>query len=61
MEPNPTLRRGELDVTPTPRQQELISKNAMLNKYEGASEVTGTLGGTPVTGNGYVEMVGRFE
>jgi len=52
---------AELKVTPSPREQEIISKAPELNKYEGASAIEGIWGGKPVTGFGYVELVGAWK
>lgn len=52
---------AELDVIPSPREQEIVSKAPDLTKYEGASAINGTWGGKPVTGFGYVELVGNWK
>jgi predicted secreted hydrolase len=51
---------AELEVTPAPREQEFISQVPALNKYEGASSMTGLWRGKPAKGFGYVELVGRW-
>ena len=51
----------QLDVLPAPRHQEIISVAPYLTKYEGASTVTGSYGGEPITGYGYVELVGVWK
>jgi len=48
-------------VDPAPRHQEIISVMPFLTKYEGASTVSGTYGGKPVEGYGYVELVGPWK
>lgn len=49
----------DLDVTPTVRDQELVSTGpAGLTYWEGSVRVRGTAGGRPVTGVGYVELTG---
>jgi predicted secreted hydrolase len=56
-----TLREQALDLTVTPvlADQELDTrKSTSLVYWEGAQKVTGTAGGKPVTGRGYVELVG---
>jgi predicted secreted hydrolase len=50
-----------LQVVPRPRRQEIVSKVPLLNKYEGASEMTGTWRGEPAKGFGYVELVGIWK
>lgn len=51
---------AELEVMPSPREQEFVSQVPALNKYEGASRMTGQWRGKPVTGFGYVELVGKW-
>ena len=51
----------QFDVDPAPRKQEIISVAPFLTKYEGASTVTGTQGGEPIEGFGYVELVGVWK
>lgn len=55
-----TLLRGPptTESSSAPRRQEIISVLPFLTKYEGASKVSGTYGGKPVKGFGYVELVG---
>jgi predicted secreted hydrolase len=48
-----------LTLTPLLRQQELITRGSTRVTYwEGAVGVSGSFGGTPVRGEGYVEMTG---
>lgn len=42
------------------KPQEILSARSGMSKYEGLMIVTGTLRGQSVTGEGYVEMVGRW-
>ena len=49
---------AELEVVPSPREQEFISQVPAMNKYEGASTMSGTWRGKPAKGFGYVELVG---
>jgi predicted secreted hydrolase len=51
----------QLAVVPAPRRQEIISVVPFLTKYEGASTVSGSYGGKPVQGYGYVELVGAWK
>ena len=52
----------ELEVIPSPREQEFISQvPELLNKYEGASSMSGTWRGKPAKGFGYVELVGVWR
>lgn len=51
----------KLAVDPAPREQEIVSVMPFLTKYEGASTVSGTAGGKPVAGYGYVELVGAWR
>jgi predicted secreted hydrolase len=49
----------DLAVSTRMPQQELASKSAGLNTYwEGAIEISGTRGGKPIRGAGYLEMTG---
>ena len=50
-----------LEVLPQPRYQEIVSKQPLLHKYEGASQITGRWLGQDVTGFGYVELVGVWR
>jgi predicted secreted hydrolase len=52
---------AELEVVPSPREQEFVSKVPALNKYEGASTMSGSWRGKPVQGFGYVELVGVWR
>ncbi|WP_370677266.1 lipocalin family protein [Pleomorphomonas sp. PLEO] len=52
---------AKLGVVPAPRQQEIISVAPYLTKYEGASKVSGTYGGKPIKGFGYVELIGAWK
>ena len=51
----------QFKVDPAPRKQEIVSVAPFLTKYEGASTVTGTSGGKPIKGFGYVELVGVWK
>ena len=50
-----------LEVSPSPREQEIASMIPFLNKYEGASFVKGTYKGKEVSGYCYVELVGNWS
>lgn len=50
-----------IDVSPSPREQEIVSVEPRFNKYEGASAMMGTWKGKPVKGFGYVELVGAWR
>ena len=52
---------AELEVIPSPREQEFVSQVPALNKYEGASTMNGSWRGKPVKGFGYVELVGVWR
>lgn len=52
---------AELEVVPSPREQEFVSQVTELNKYEGASTMAGTWRGKPARGFGYVELVGVWR
>jgi predicted secreted hydrolase len=52
---------AELEVTPQPRYQEIVSQQPLLHKYEGASQIIGTWLGQAVSGFGYVELVGVWR
>lgn len=52
---------AELEVVPSPREQEFVSQHPALNKYEGASSMVGTWRGKPAKGFGYVELVGVWR
>jgi predicted secreted hydrolase len=48
-----------LDVRPVMNEQELITRGSTnITYWEGACDVTGSFGGTPVRGQAYVEMTG---
>lgn len=47
-----------LTVKPLMTQQELVTRGSTPTYWEGACDVSGTFGGTPVRGDGYVEMTG---
>lgn len=47
-----------LEVVASPREQEI---NGLSPRYEGASIITGIIGGEKVTGHCYVEMVGDWK
>lgn len=48
----------ELTVTPALEAQELVGTRTSVKYWEGAVDVKGTRGGTPITGRGYLEMTG---
>jgi len=49
----------DIEVTPTMADQELDARASTGVVYwEGTSRATGSLGGKPVTGRGYVELTG---
>lgn len=50
-----------LEVKALFKEQELVSKIPFLNKYEGASTVTGTYKGKPCKGYCYVELLGDWS
>ncbi|MBU3100843.1 MULTISPECIES: lipocalin family protein [Clostridium] len=50
-----------LEVTPCPKEQEIVSQHEALHKYEGASSVKGTYRGKETTGYCYVELVGSWK
>lgn len=50
-----------LEVEPSPLEQEVVSVAPMLSKYEGASRISGSWAGRPVTGFGCVELVGNWK
>jgi predicted secreted hydrolase len=52
---------AELEVVPSPREQEFVSQAPAFNKYEGASAMSGTWRGKPAKGFGYVELVGVWR
>jgi predicted secreted hydrolase len=45
-----------LDIRPLSADQELVTRP--IPYWEGIAGITGTLGGRPITGHGYVELVG---
>lgn len=48
-----------LDVRPLMKEQELVTGSSTgITYWEGAVETSGSFGGTPVRGTGYVEMTG---
>jgi predicted secreted hydrolase len=49
-----------LDITPVPREQEVVSAVPMLHRYEGASVVTGTWRGQEVKGHACAHLIGRW-
>ncbi|MBA3857730.1 MAG: carotenoid 1,2-hydratase [Cyanobacteria bacterium PR.3.49] len=52
----------KLQVTPDFETQELVTKRSTdVTYWEGASSITGTKNGKPITGEGYVEMTGYNE
>ena len=50
-----------LKVISSPKEQEIVSAMPTLNKYEGASKVSGTYRGKEVKGYCYVELVGYWR
>jgi len=53
-----TVPGGELTVTPDLRNQEVDLLKTQMNVYwEGDVTITGTIGGAPVSGDGYTELV----
>jgi predicted secreted hydrolase len=54
-----TLPEGELNVTPDFPDQELYNLRSISGSYwEGSVSIKGVLNGKPVSGKGYVELVG---
>ncbi|MFD5074532.1 lipocalin-like domain-containing protein [Streptomyces sp. NPDC058371] len=51
----------ELIIEVPCKEQEIVSKEPSLTKYEGAATVTGTYQGEPVTGHAYLELVGDWS
>lgn len=49
-----------LDITPAPREQEVVAKVPMLNRYQGGSVVTGVWGGREVKGYACAYLLGRW-
>ncbi len=48
-----------LDLEPRLQEQELVTRGStQVTYWEGAVAITGSFGGVPVRGNGYVEMTG---
>lgn len=52
---------ARLEVTPSPKHQEIVSVIPALHKYEGASAVIGSYRKEEITGYGYVELVGNWS
>ena len=50
----------ELIIEVPYKDQEIVSKLGGLTKYEGAALISGTHQGQPVTGRGYLELVGHW-
>ena len=50
----------ELTIEVPYKQQEIVSAVDILTKFEGSATVTGTYQGQPVTGYGYLELVGNW-
>ena len=49
----------ELEITPSFREQELITnRSTRVTYWEGSVEIRGSFGNKPVAGHGYVEMTG---
>jgi predicted secreted hydrolase len=51
----------ELIVEVPYKQQEIVSAVDILTKFEGTASFTGTYQGQPVTGYGYLELVGNWS
>ena len=51
----------ELIVEVPYKQQEIVSAVDIMTKFEGTATVTGTYQGEPVTGYGYLELVGNWS
>ena len=51
----------ELTVKCEPKQQEIVSQMATLNKYEAESKVTGSYQGEVVQGTCCVELLGTWK
>jgi predicted secreted hydrolase len=49
-----------LDITPVPREQEVVAAVPMLHRYEAASVVTGGWGGQEVKGHACAHLIGRW-
>lgn len=49
-----------LDITPVPREQEVVAAVPMLHRYEAASVVTGVWGGQKVKGHACAHLIGRW-
>lgn len=49
-----------LDITPVPREQEVVATVPMLHRYEAASVVAGTWGGREVKGHACAHLIGRW-
>lgn len=52
---------ASFDIEVPYKEQEIISKVGGLTKFEGMMSVIGTMHGKLRTGEGYVEMVGRWQ
>lgn len=52
---------AEFDVVLAPKEQELVTPDKKISRMEGASTVRGTYRGKPITGFGYVELVGDWN
>jgi predicted secreted hydrolase len=51
----------ELIIEVPYKQQEIVSSVDILTKFEGTATVTGTYQGQPVTGHGFLELVGNWS
>jgi len=49
-----------LDITPVPREQEVVSPVPMLHRYQGGGVVTGVWGGQEVKGYACAYLLGRW-
>ena len=51
---------AELDILPVVKESEIVSQMPFLNKYEGASKISGTWKGQPIGGFCFVELLGDW-
>lgn len=54
----PRLRLSLESSTPLPHQEVVSERSKGVNYWEGAADFSGTMGGEPVHGMGYIEMTG---
>ena len=50
-----------LNISASPKKQEIVAQIPILNKYEGESFVTGTLKGEEITGSCCLELLGIWQ